>query len=380
MQIANVPSNPRRRMSGFSNVWYGPSHVFEPKGKKYKDKFILSKPIHCAGEPGSGWKFEVVTNSDDINMVGEIITLVKPSDSSEYTASLFLPTLFSSGLNGSERINATRLEYLYYLQFVYNSRAMLLGNWNHLKLSEEKQAELESSINELRLAISGRRTKPIAEAWELNPSLTDRRGRINPSAASAKYTAIATRLEKQIGRETRSESSLQKRRRFATKLYSSIEQDIWDMRNLHRLSPITIERELNRRLEKNIFKPMLFGGLYIKRMVEFKDTSSLPRTIDVFTAEVQLMAIRNLIADIQKGINTKESFRILKVLLSVIPNEDLYIEFFTNLKIQIREIYLMIKQENEDYEKFCVEIKNSIRFRASDDIDHPWYIESASSK
>jgi hypothetical protein len=92
------------------------------------------------------------------------------------------------------------------------------------------------------------------------------------------------------------------------------------------------------------------------------------------------MAIRNLVADIQKGINTKESFRILKVLLSLIPNEDLYIEFFTSLKIQIRELYLMIKQENEDYEKLCVEIKNSIRFRASDDVDHPWYIEQASSK
>jgi hypothetical protein len=367
-------------MTGFSNIWYGPPHVFEPRGKKYKDKFLVTKAIHCAGEPGSGWKFEVVTESDDINMVGEIITLVKPSDSSEYTASLFLPTLFSSGLNGSERINATRLEYLYYLQFIYNSRTMILANWNQLKISEEKQAELESSIDELRFAISGRRTRPIAEAWEVNPGLTDKRGRINPGAASAKYTAIATRLEKQIGRETRSEGSLQKRRRFATKLYASIEQDIWDMRNLHRLSPITIERELNRRIEKNIFKPMLFGGLYVKKMIELNNTSSLPRTIDVFTAEVQLMAIRNLVADIQKGINTKESFRILKVLLSVIPNEDLYIEFFTSLKIQIRELYLMIKQENEDYEKFCVEIKNSIRFRASDDVDHPWYIERASSK
>ena len=379
MQTANVPSNPRRRMAGFSNVWYGPSHVFEPKGKKYKDKFLITKPIHCAGEPGSGWKFEIVTSSAVINLVGEIITLVKPSDSNEYIASLFLPTLFSSGLKGSERINATKLEYLYYLQFVYNSRTMILANWEELRLSEEKQAQLESSINELRLAISGRRTKPIVEAWETSPNLTDKRGRINPGASSAKYTAIANRLEKQIGRETRSEGSLQKRRRFATKLYSSIEQDIWDMRNLHRLSPITIERELNRRIDKNIFKPMMFGGLYVRNMIPLNNNSSLPRTIDVFTAEVQLMAIRNLVADIQKGINTKECIRILNVLLTASPKEELYANYFSNLKLQIRELKLMIAQENEDYEKLCVEIKNSIRFRANGDPTHPWHIEPASS-
>ncbi len=368
-------------MSANANIWYGEEHELISVGKKYKDRLLITRPIHCAGEPGSGWKFEVVTGSDDINLVGEIVTVVKPSDREAYITSLFLPTLFTSGLNGGERINATRLEYLYYLQFIYNSRSQILANWNELKISASKQGELEQSIAQLRLAISGRRTKPIVEAWETNPSLIDRRGRINPGVASAKYTAVATRLEKQVGRELRSEDSMQKRRRFATKLFASLEQDIWDMRNLHRLSPITINREINRRLNRNIFKPTLFASLYCQRVFgeQIGSTNVLPKLIDVFTAEVQLMAVRNLVADIQRGNNTNENLRIIDVMLSIKPNEELYADLFKSIQAKMEEVKRMITIEDEDFEKICSEIKNCIRYRASEDIRHPWYIQSASS-
>ena len=363
-------------------IWFGKERAISTPGKYYEDKKISSRPIHCAGESGSGWKFEVITKSKDPNLIGEIITLVNPRGKSPYTSALFLPTLYSSGLKAGTRIDATRIEYIYYLEFILNTRHRVLNNWKDIRLSEESKYEIEQSISELLLAIENRKTQPVVQAYETLPSLSDNRGRANPSAANAKFTAMASRLELQIGREDESAGSMQKRRRFATKILASIEQNIWDMRNLHRLSPITVERELKRRISSSKIKPMLFAGLYCDREFgeNLGDTKVLPIIIEVYTSEIQLMAIRNLIADIQKGENIKENLRILRVLLSVMPSEDLYKDIFYRIKNEVDAIEALLRNDNPDYKKICEKSKKAIRYRASDDPNHPWHIPIASSK
>ena len=365
-----------------SKLWFGKEKSLEPVGKAYSQRAIKSRPIHCAGESGSGWKFEVITQCDDTNLVGEIITIVSPINKAPYISSLYLPTLFTSGLHAGARIEATKLEYIYYLDFVLNTRYRLLNNWNEISLSEDSRNEIQDSIDKLKSAIQNRKTQPIIEAFESRADIKDSKGRNNPGAANAKFTAMASRLELQIGREDVSAGSMLKRRRFAAKILSNVEQNIWDMRNLHRLSPITVGRELNRRIENSKFKPMLFASLYIKNVYgnNLGDTSVLPKVIDCYTSEVQLMAIRNLIADIQRGENINESLRILKVLLSAKPAEDIYRDLFNHIINSVTAIEALLRNEDLEYKKICENTKRYIRYRANEELNHPWHIKPLAPK
>jgi hypothetical protein len=368
-------------MSG-AKLWFGKEKAIEPIGKAFAEKHIKSCPVHCAGESGSGWKFEVITRCDDPNMVGEIITVVKPSNKAPYISSLYLPTLFTSGLQAGSRIEATKLEYIYYLDFVLNTRYQILNNWSEIRLSEESKNDIQDSINELKSAIHNRKTQPIIEAFESRVQLVDSKGRNNPGATSAKFTAMAKRLELQIGRENSSAGSMLKRRRFATRMLASIEQNIWDMRHLHRLSPITVERELKRRIDNSKFKPVLYAGTYVKNTYgdNLGDTTVLPKVIDCYASEVQLMAIRNLIADIQRGENTKENLRILKVLLSAKPSEMVYRDIFERISNSVIAIEALLRNDDPGYKRICNDTKRSIRHRANDDPNHPWYIKPLAPK
>jgi hypothetical protein len=363
-----------------STIWFGDERAIITPGSEYTNMHISSRAIHCIGEPGSGWKFEVVTKCDNPNIIGEIITLVMPKSKKPYTSSLYLPTLFTSGLQAASRIEATRVEYIYYLDFILNTRHKVLNNWKELRLSEDNINEIQDSIARLRAAIEHRETQPIKEVFETIPRFTDSTGKLNPGAANAKFTAMASRLDAQITNEGASAGSMQKRRRFAAKILASIEQDIWDMRNLHRLSPISVARELEKRIDNSLIKPMLYARLYCKNKFNnsLGDTEILPRVIEVYTTEVQLMAIRNLIADIQRSQNIKENMRILQVLLSVRPNELEYSIFFDEIQNTYSNIESLINRDNSEYKNLCDQLKKSIRFRASNDPSHPWYINTAS--
>ena len=368
-------------MSG-TKLWFGKEKLIKPVGKAYLERTIKTRAIHCAGESGSGWKFDLITACDDPNLVGEIITVVSPSSKDPYLTSLYLPTLYSSGLHAGARIEATRIEYIYYLDFILNTRYRMLSNWSDIRLSDDSRDQIQSSMDELKLAIQNRKTKPIIEAFEIQTDIVDSKGRINPGAAGAKFTAMANRLEQQIGREQDSAGSMLKRRRFGMLIMASVEQMIWDMRHLHRLSPITVRREISRRIENSKFKPTLFAGLYV--ISEFGsdlgDTKALPRIIECYGSEVQLIAIRNLIADIQRGENIKENLRIAKVLLNAMPNEQIYASFFNRLRNSLIAIEALLLNDDPAYKKICEDAKRSIRYRANDDPNHPWYIKPLAPK
>lgn len=362
-------------------LWFGPERYFPTPGETCNGDAVLSRPIHIKRTAGSGWKFDVVTAVavEDRQAVGEIITMTKPSGRDPYANRMYLPTLLSSGLKAGDKISANQHEFLFYMEFLLRVRAELMQRWPTLKVSAKRQEQLEAIIDEIRSGLLRRRTDLPLSAASKRPRVQDNLGRPNPSAASAGITAMHRRLEKQLALEGLSAESMRKRRVFAATLVRCYAQDIWDMRFMDQYRPSTRERELGKRIERAIVKPMLFASLYCSH--EFGDNLGhpmvLPRVIEVFTAEMQLMAIRDLFAGLaEQPDGFKETLHKLRILLLMQPNERLYEEFFDELQQYATEIGSNFRREPELVKKLAVEAKTRIRNRASDSPDHPWFVQT----
>jgi len=362
-------------------LWFGQEKEFPTPGSVCKGEAVLSRPIHIKGVPGSGWKFDVVTGAEkaDRDVVGEIITLTRPTNSDPYASSLFMPTLLTSGLKAGAKIDANEHEFLFYMEFLLRVRAELLQRWPTLKVSPKRQEQLEMIIEEVRGGLMRRRTALPLAAANMNPKVQDSRGRPNPAAASASISAMHRRLAKQVTLEGLSAESMRKRRGFAAMLMRCYTQDIWDMRFMDNRRPDTRKRELERRIERASIKPVFFAGLYCSH--ELGDNLGhpmvLPRVIEVFTAELQLTAIRDLFAGLaeQPG-EFKETLHKLRILLLMQPNEQLYMEFFDELLQYATEIGGHFRRDPELVKKLAVEAKTRIRNRASSQPDHPWFVQA----
>lgn len=362
-------------------LWFGPEREFPTPGGVCKGEAVLSCPIHIKHLVGSGWKFEVVTGAEkaDRNMVGEIITTTRPSNSEPYVSSLFMPTLLTSGLKAGAKIDANEHEFLFYMEFLLKVRNELLQRWPTLKVSPKRQEQLEMIIGEVRDGLMRRRTALPLSAAGMKPQVRDSLGRPNPAAASASISAMHRRLAKQVTLEGLSAESMRKRRGFGVAMMCCYTQDIWDMRFMDQRKPETRKRELQKRIERARIKPVLFAGLYCAR--ELGDNLGhpmvLPRVIEVFTAELQLAAIRDLfagLADHPDGF--KETLHKLRILLLMQPNEQLYVEFFEELLQYATDIGSNFRRDPEQVKKLAIGAKTRIRDRASSQPNHPWFIQT----
>lgn len=362
-------------------LWFGAERRFDVPGDACVGEVVLSRPIHIKHVPGSGWKFDVITAAEleDRHAIGEIITNTYRTNRDPYASLTYLPTLLSSGLKAGDKIETNMHEFLFYMEFLYMVREKLMHQWPTLKLSEHSQNQLEEIIKVVRGGLQHRRTDLVIAAAAKQPSVRDGLGRPNPRAASAKLAAMHRRLEAQVTLEGRGAESMRKRRRFAAILMRCYSQDIWDMRFLKGYSTDRRGQELQRRIDRAMIKPMLFAGLYCRREfgIDLGHPLVLPRVIEVFTAEMQLMAIRDLFAGLEAHpSNQKETLYKLRVLLAMAPNESLYLRLFKELKDIWNEIGKAFPREPETVKKLAIEAKTSIRDRASDDPNHPWFVQA----
>lgn len=362
-------------------LWFRPEHTFPTPGGALESEVVLSRPICIKGVPGSGWKFDVVTGAEeaDRDKIGEILTVTRRTGRKPYVSTTFMPTLLTSGLKAGAKVAANEEEFLFYMSFLFKVRQELLERWPTLKVSTARQEQLEAIIDEVRLGLTRRQTDLPVQAASMQPRVKDRKGRPNPGAASAGITAMHRRLAKQVELEGLSAESMRKRRVFATTLLRCYTQDIWDMRFMDNRRPETRKRELARRIERASIKPMFFAGLYCTH--ELGDNLGhpmvLPRIIEVFTAELQLTAIRDLFAGLaDQPDGFKETLYKLRILLLMQPNEQLYMEFFDELQQFASEIGSNFRRDPELVKKLALEAKTRIRNRASSQPSHPWFVQA----
>lgn len=360
-------------------LWFGREQIKPAPSATCQGSSLAVRPIHIKHTPGSGWKFDVVTGAgiNDANAMGEIYTTTHPANRDPYASLMYLPTMLSSSVKAGQRIEASMQEFLFYIDFLHKVRAELVEKWPALRVSPKRQNQLAMIIDEIRTDLGHRQTDLPLQAIAIHPKIEDSRGRPNPGAASAKLTAMDQRLGEQVRLEQLGVGSMNKRQNFATTLMQCYMQDIWDMRHMEHLQPKPRERALNRRINRAIIKPMLFAGLYCHR--EFGDNLGhplvLPRIIEVFMAEVQLMAIRDLFAGLeQRPTDHKETLYKLRLLLLLTPNEKLYSELFDRLSDFSTEIGKAFVVEPDSVKKLAKQAKLVIRDRAVNNSNHPWYV------
>lgn len=362
-------------------LWFRPEHTFPTPGGALESEVVLSRPICIKGVPGSGWKFDVVTGAEeaDRDKIGEILTVTRRTGRKPYVSTTFMPTLMTSGLKAGAKVAANEEEFLFYMKFLFKVRQELLERWPTLKVSTVRQEQLEAIIDEVRVGLLRRRTDLPLQVASMQPRVNDSRGRPNPGAASASITAMHRRLARQVELEGLGAESMRKRRFFAATLLRCYSQDIWDMRHMSSLRPTTRATQLQMRLDRARIKPMLFAGLYCER--EFGDNLGhpmvLPRIMEVFSAELQLTAIRNLFAGLaEQPDGHKETLHKLRVILAMKPNEQLYVEFFDDLQQYTTEIGSNFRRDPELVKKLAIEAKERIRYRASSQPNHLWFVQT----
>lgn len=362
-------------------LWFGTEHNRLITNRDSNDKPVLCRPIHIKNTPGSGWKFDVVTHAEPGNhhAVGEVLTITQPTNRDPYTSLTYLPTMLSSGLRADARIEANMYELLFYVEFLHEARAELLMRWPELKVSPKRQEQLELIIDEVRAGLSKKSTDLPKQATAKKPHIVDSLGRSNPGAASAGITAITGRLVDQMTLEKRGLESMRKRRYFANTLIYCYSQDIWDMSFLGRYKLKTRQSELQKRIDRALIKPMLFAGLYCQR--EFANNLGHPlvlaRVIEVFSTEIQLIAVRNLFASLAQYPNShKETLYKVRLLLAMTPNEKLYLDLFEELQDYASDIGKVFTREPKTVKRLAIKAKTRIRNRANSNPSHPWFVET----
>lgn len=350
----------------------------------------MAQPVYI--QPGNrtrAWLITAVSNDADIYKVGELFFRVKPSPevAIEHETFVTVESGIRQGILAEENAELRREVDSQRSTTSQEVRSRLLNDWNTvLQANLDISSELLILINsDMQLA----RTLLRKDArYRIGKSIyfLDSRGRKNPSANAARLTAAIARLSTQLEFDRISQQSLRNRYLTCTTISEQVAQDIFDLQCLanSRLSPMSVLREVSKRLTRLAIKPYFWGVVWVVNTFksnDYADPTVVRKIAQALTAEQTVAEIDMLLSNIKLTADKNKQRNLLRLLTLTASRTAHWFDDYYHFGLYIRKfirqhLSITSSRTRSDYIFNVNTLQAGIRYRSTAD-DSIWHLSKS---
>ncbi len=355
------------------------------RGNKLTDPNIVVRQIKIMPSTKGAkkyWLVVEVSHLEDLHLVGEIMIDVKPSSAIHHETFVTVESGIRSGQIGSERVAVRSSLEKSHTQAIATVRKRLLEDWAEVlqnprpskRLIRLVASDLAHARTELRVDAKDRVFSSV--------DFLDSFGRHNPMANAARLTAALSRLRLQIEADVLNRYSLHYRFLNCMVVAENIAADIWDIQVMAHWSPRLLSDEIAKRLDRMAIKPYFWAVTWIKNNIQagrFGQPNNAMFIAQLLATEQRLGEIDMLLSEFKRASHNDKKLLLKLITLSIssFPTTSMpldYLNLFEKLRKKAYRLAISNSKTEDQYRVVADAIQDLIRYRASTNPSHCWYI------